>query len=42
MELFQLPSGEEIGATYDEGKEAVVTLFFIERLAKWDRKGTGV
>jgi transposase len=27
MEPFQLPSEEEIGAAYDEGKEAVVALF---------------
>lgn len=27
MEPFQLPSDEEIGAAYDEGKEAVVALF---------------
>ncbi len=27
MESFQLPSDEEIGAAYDEGKEAVVALF---------------
>ena len=27
MEPFQLPSDEEIGAAYDEGKEAVIALF---------------
>jgi len=27
MESFQLPSDEEIGAAYDEGKEAVIVLF---------------
>ena len=27
MEPFQLPSDEEIGATYDQGKEAVIALF---------------
>jgi transposase len=27
MEPFQLPSDEEIGAAYDEGKEAVIVLF---------------
>lgn len=27
MEPFQLPGDEEIGAAYDEGKEAVIVLF---------------
>jgi hypothetical protein len=27
MESFQLPSDEEIGAAYDQGKEAVIALF---------------
>jgi hypothetical protein len=27
MEPFQLPSDEEIGAAYAQGKEAVITLF---------------
>jgi len=29
MEVFQFPSDEEIGAAYDEGKEAVIALFHL-------------